>query len=101
TVVSATQLSVDDPVSVTGQCGGNTVVATGPSAAAGGSTVTQSAGFTVSCPAATATASKGAVAFTGANIAKWSAGALVLVAGGFGLVLMSRRRKSDSSALSA
>jgi hypothetical protein len=101
TVVSATQLSVDDPVSVPSQCGGNTVVATGPSAAAGGSTVTQSAGFRVRCPAATANATKGTVAFTGANIAKWSAGALVLIAGGFGLLFLSRRRKRDGSAVSA
>ncbi len=103
TVVSATQLSIDDPVLVTGQCGANTVVGSGPSSVAN-SNVTQSASFTVNCPAAatvTPTASKGTVAFTGANIAKWSAGALVLVAGGFGLLLMSRRRRGQGSAVSA
>jgi hypothetical protein len=96
TVVSSTQVSIDDPVSVTAQCGSNSVVGSGPSSVAN-SNVTQSASFTINCPASTATASKGTVAFTGANIAKWSAGALVLVAAGFGLVLISRRRKTNGS----
>ncbi len=100
TVVSATQVSIDDPVSATAQCGTNTVVGSGASSVAA-SNVTQSASFTINCPASTASASKGTVAFTGANIAKWSAVALLLVAGGFGLVAFSRRRKSDGSAVSA
>jgi hypothetical protein len=101
TVTSSSQVSIDDPVLVASQCGANTVVATGPSSVAA-STVTQSASFTVSCPAATASASTGTVAFTGANIAKWSAAALVLVGAGFGLVMFSRRRtRNDGSSVSA
>jgi hypothetical protein len=97
TIVSATQLSVDDPVSVASQCGNNTVVGVAPSSVAGGSTVTHSAGFTVNCPASTAQASTGTVAFTGANVAKWSGAALVLLAAGFGLVFFTRRRKNDDT----
>lgn len=97
TVVSESQLSVDDPVIVASQCGSNTVVGVGPSSVAGGATVTHSAGFTVNCAASPARATRGAVAFTGANVAKWSAAALVLVAAGFGFVLFSRRRKGDDT----
>lgn len=100
TITSATQLSIDDPTLVTGQCGNNTVVGTGTSSVAA-STVTQSASFTVSCPAATASATTGTVAFTGANIARWSAAALVLVGAGFGLVVFSRRRRSSGPTVSA
>lgn len=49
TVLSATQLSIDDPVIVPANCGTNTISATGPSTVAGGP-VTQNANFTVSCP---------------------------------------------------
>jgi hypothetical protein len=93
TVTSSNQLSIDDPILVNSQCGANTVVATGPSSVAG-STVTHSASFTVNCPAAAGAATKGTVAFTGDNIARWSAAALVLVAAGFGLVVFSRRRRA-------
>ncbi|HUQ63691.1 MAG TPA: hypothetical protein VM121_08055 [Acidimicrobiales bacterium] len=97
TVVSATQLSVDDPVSVASQCGSNSVVGVGQSSVAGGATVTHSAGFTVNCAASTAKATTGTVAFTGANVAKWSAAAFVLLAAGFALVLVTRRRKSHDT----
>lgn len=100
TITSATQLSIDDPILVSSQCGRNTVVATGTSSVAA-SAVTQSASFTVSCPAATASATTGTVAFTGANIAKWSAAALVLVAAGFGLVALSRRRRANGPTIPA
>lgn len=93
TITSSGQVSVDDPVVVNSQCGSNSVVASGRSSVAG-SNVTQTASFTINCPASTATANRGTVAFTGANIAKWSAGALVLVAGGFGLVVFARRRRA-------
>ncbi len=91
TVLSPTELSVN-PV-VRGQCGVNTVSVTGPSASAG-TNVTQTATFSVLCtgesPAARAV--RGRVAFTGENIARWSAVALFLVALGGLLVALDRRR---------
>jgi hypothetical protein len=91
TILSPTELSVN-PV-VRGQCGVNTVSVTGFSASAG-TTVTQTATFTVLCPAArpAARAVRGRVAFTGDNIARWSAVALFLVAAGGALVMVDRRR---------
>ena len=90
-VLSATQLSVN-PI-VGGRCGVNTVSVTGPSASAR-TNVTQSASFSVLCPgvAAVPRAVKGRVAFTGDNIARWSAVALLLVAIGGSLVMLDRRR---------
>ena len=100
TVASATQLIINDPVTVAGQCGTNTIVATGPSAAAGGATVTQTATFTVLCPTGVAVAtpvSRGRVAFTGANVLRWGAVALVLLAVGALLVVADRRRAKARS----
>jgi len=93
-VVSATELSIEDPVSVRGQCGQNNVVGTGLSATAGRN-VTQTAVFNVVCPGpggGVATPVSGRVAFTGANIAKWAAVALALIALGAVLVTLNRRR---------
>ncbi len=96
-VVSATELSIEDPVSVVGQCGQNKIVGTGPSATAGRN-VTQTAFFTVVCPGVNppgggvVTPVKGTVAFTGANIAKWAGLALALIAIGAVLVILNRRR---------
>jgi len=97
-VVSATELSIEDPVSVVGQCGQNKIVGTGPSATAGRN-VTQTAFFTVVCPGVNppggvVTPVRGTVAFTGANIAKWAAVALALIAIGAVLVIFNRRRNS-------
>ena len=89
-VQSTTQLSVN-PV-VRGQCGANTVSVSGPSSSVTGSS-TQNASFTVVCPAAAATPVRGRVAFTGSNIFRWGAVALVLAAVGGGLVMADRRRK--------
>ena len=50
TVVSPTQLSTDDPVLTPAFCGLNTITAAGPSAVAGGQTVTQTVTFNVICP---------------------------------------------------
>jgi hypothetical protein len=93
TVVSATQLSVDDPVLTPAICGVNTVTATGLSAAAG-QNVTQTATFRVNCPAAVPATpiTTGRLSLTGANIARWTAAALALVAVGSMFVLADRRR---------
>lgn len=92
TIVSPTQLSIDDPVVVTGQCGRNTATATGPSKAAQAN-VAVTGIFTVVCPAAAAVA-KGGIAFTGANVAKMAAMALALVIVGALLVRAFRRRRT-------
>jgi hypothetical protein len=74
TIVSATQLSVDDPVLVANRCGTNSVVATGPSAAAG------------------------RLSFTGSNVAKFVIAGLALVGIGWLFVTMSRRRRAGGVA---
>jgi len=98
-IVSATQLEIDDPISVVARCGANSVVATGSSQAAAGRGVTQTATFNINCGTAgggggsgAATSVKGSVAFTGANIAKWAAVALALIGVGAVLVVADRRR---------
>jgi hypothetical protein len=92
-VQSATSLVINDPVTVSGHCGQNAVVVTGPSSAAK-ATVTQTATFNVLCPpAGAARPVQGSVAFTGANIARWSAVALALAGVGALLVTASRRRR--------
>ncbi|MGI9080264.1 MAG: hypothetical protein ACR2GF_05525 [Acidimicrobiales bacterium] len=74
-----------------------TVVA---SAAAGGAMESYTALFRVNCQAAAATAGSvpGGVAFTGANVVKWGGIALVLMAGGWLLVGIARRRRVTPSA---
>lgn len=89
-VNSQNELLIDDPVSVRGQCGTNTVVGTGTSSS--GLTLTQTGTFQVLCPTGAATPVQGRVAFTGANIARWSAVALALVMLGSLLVIADRRR---------
>jgi len=94
-VVSATELEIDDPVSVRAQCGPNSLVGTGRSAAAGGATVSQTVTFNVACAGpggGVARPVSGRVAFTGANIAKWAAVALALIGIGAVLVVANRRR---------
>jgi hypothetical protein len=77
-----------DPVNVTLQCGTNTINATG-----GG--VTQTGTFTNNCPAAAAAtpAPASTVAFTGANILRWSLAAVALLGIGALMVWGSRRRR--------
>lgn len=90
TVVSQTVLQINDPVTAPGQCGPNSVVATGP---ANGSTGSITGGFTVLCPAGVVTAvPRRGVAFTGANILRWGAVAMLLVAVGAVLIVADRRR---------
>ncbi len=97
TVSSATQLSINDPILVKGGCGENKAVGVSPSSAAGGALESYTALFRVNCAAAPARASAvpGSVAFTGANILKWGGIALVLMAGGWLLVGLSRRRRAN------
>lgn len=98
TVVSATQLSIDDPVLTPASCAANAVTGTGPSAVAGGATVTQTANFTLNCPgvptASPATPVRGRLSLTGANLLWTSAAAAALFAVGALLVVVSRRRAS-------
>ena len=74
TVVSATQLSIDDPVLTPAICGTNTVVATGPSQTAQGGISTQTANFTLTCPdhpgGGDAT-TQGRLSLTGANTLRY------------------------------
>ena len=100
TVVSATQLSIDDPVLTPAFCGTNTVTARGASSTAQGGISTQTATFTLNCPAGSATASPttpvaGRLSLTGANTMRYAAMALALVvAGSLALVVTRRRRAS-------
>ncbi len=93
TVVSNTQLSVDDPVAVPANCGINTVSGSGASSAAQ-TTAGATATFTVQCVAAVVTTSKGGLAFTGADIARWAAIALALVVIGALMMRTVRRRRN-------
>jgi hypothetical protein len=101
TVLSATQLSIDDPVLVASQCGANQMTGSGRSSAAAGAIDTATAKFRVICPAAAGAAQAGAVsgvAFTGANILKWAGIALVMIVGGWLLVGIARRRRANPTA---
>lgn len=103
TVVSATQLSIDDPVLTPAVCGVNTVTARGPSTVAGGATVTQTANFTVNCPRATTTGSTagpatpiiGRLSLTGWNTVGVLAIAAALLAVGSLFVVAGRRRAAS------
>ncbi len=101
TVISATQLSIDDPVLTPARCGtgANSVVARGPSTVAGGAIVSQTATFSINCaaavPATPATpVSGGRLALTGANMLRWAGIALALAVTGSLLVVTTRRRAS-------
>jgi hypothetical protein len=91
TVKSATQLSIDDPVLVNGQCGANSISAAGASSAAQ-SNVTVSGSFNVLC-AATATTTKSGLAFTGGDFLGLVAFAFALVIVGAVVVQSVRRRR--------
>ncbi|MDQ4131951.1 MAG: hypothetical protein M3179_01835 [Actinomycetota bacterium] len=94
TVVSTTQLSVDDPVAAPGRCGPNTVSASGPSRVAAGGTAVHNVTFTVLCPGVTPSAvtKTSRVALTGANLARWSAIGLGLIIIGAVFVTADRRK---------
>ncbi len=94
-VNSQSELLIEDPVSVGGQCGANRVVATGPSAVAG-ARVDQTATFGILCAATAAPKATAGVAFTGANILRWTAIAVALVLLGSLLIVADRRRRSRS-----
>jgi hypothetical protein len=99
TVVSATQLSIDDPVLTPAFCGTNTVVASGPSSSAQGGTSTQTATFTIDCPAGTTPTTvrtQGLLSRTGADTARPVAIALALVVSGAMALVVTRRRRSTT-----
>lgn len=99
TVVSATQLSIDDPVLAPAICGTNTVTARGPSSTAQGGVSTQTATFTLNCPAASSTVGQatpatpvaGRLSLTGANTMRYTAVALALVVAGSLALVVTRR----------
>jgi hypothetical protein len=101
TVVSATQLSIDDPVLTPAFCGTNTVVASGPSSTAQGGTSTQTATFTINCPAGATptvtggtTTGQGLLSRTGADTARFVAIALALMVSGAMALVLTRRRQA-------
>jgi hypothetical protein len=98
TVVSTTQLSIDDPVLTPAVCGVNTVTARGPSPTAQGGTSTQTATFTLTCPTATTTVAvptqQGTLSRTGANTLRVVAVALALMVAGATFVVTARRRRT-------
>jgi len=86
-ITSQTTAVLGDPVNITIQCGTNTIVSTG-----GG--ITQTGTFTESCPAAAPSAAPSStVAFTGANILRWTLAATALLGLGALMVWGSRRRR--------
>lgn len=89
-VLSSTQMSIN-PV-VPAICGVNTVTARGASSAAVGGIATQTATFTLTCPAVVPVA-QGQLSRTGSDTMRYVAFALALVAvGSFALVATRRRR---------
>ncbi|MGI8809031.1 MAG: hypothetical protein ACR2KK_14565 [Acidimicrobiales bacterium] len=109
TVVSATQLSIDDSVLTPAFCGTNTVTARGPSATAQGGIATQTATFTITCPItpagpvgpagpAVATPIQALLSLTGANSLRFVAVALALVVTGSMAMVVTRRRRADRTA---
>jgi hypothetical protein len=92
TVLSATTLSIDDPILVPAVCGQNTVTGLGGSSVANGM-VTQVVMFNVDCASvANQAASRGFLSFTGANVLRWTGIALGLVMIGAFFVASSRKR---------
>jgi hypothetical protein len=97
TVVSATELSIDDPVITPAICGTNSVVARGASSTAQGGTSTQTATFTVNCPSVpvtTAPVQGGVLSRTGASSVRIAAVALALMSAGSLAVVATRRRRA-------
>lgn len=96
TVLSRTQLSIDDPILVPAICGTNSVTAQGPSSVAQGGIATQTANFTLDCPATTAATVPvgGPLARTGTNAWFYGAVAVALMVVGATLVALVRRRRA-------
>ena len=102
TVVSTTQLSIDDPILTPAVCGVNTATARGPSPTAQGGISTQTANFTLNCPTAADTGTRtvtpvpvqGTLSRTGANMLRVVAAALALIVAGATAVIASRRRRA-------
>ena len=98
-VQTTTSGLLNDPVAVTLRPGTNTINATGPTRTGN---VTVTGIFTVTTPGGTnatgggggTTAPTSRVAFTGANILRWSLAAAALLAIGVLMVWGSRRRRS-------
>ena len=104
TVISATQLSIDDPVLTPAICGTNSVTARGASSSAQGGISTQTATFTLNCPAPSgpgtagvATPVAGRLSLTGANTLRYTAVALALVVAGSLALVTTRRRRAFAS----
>lgn len=98
TVLSATELSIDDPVLVRGGCGDNNASGIGFSSAAGRD-VRATALFRVVCPAPAPAraAARAGVAFTGANVLRWSLIAAGLLGLGAVFVVVARRRRESGT----
>lgn len=97
TVVSATQLSIDDPTLVPAICGANTATARGASGTAQGGVSTQTATFTVNCPLPSAQVAQpvqGRLSLTGSNSVRLAVLALALVSAGSIAVVLTRRRRA-------
>ena len=92
TVTSGSAGTLNDPVKIALNCGANNVVATGTSPSGGAAASTGT--FSIDC---TPTTTSGGLAFTGANIFKFLAAALLLIAIGGALVLAERRRRSHTA----
>ena len=99
TVISATELSIDDPVSTPAICGTNTVTAKGASSTAQGGISAQTATFTLTCPpgGTTVTTSGGLLSRTGGESLRIATAAAALVAAGAMLVVVTRRRRTRAS----
>ena len=104
TVVSPTQLSIDDPILTPAVCGRNTVTASGPSSVAVGGVATQTATFTITCPVVPVTAVtvtpavpiQSRLSLTGANSIRYAAVALALIVAGATAVSVTRRRRAQT-----
>ena len=102
TVVSTTQLSIDDPVLTPAICGTNTITARGPSSTAQGGISNQTATFRLNCPAVPvvatpATPIPGRLSLTGANTARYLAIALALMVSGAMAMVVTQRRRADGT----
>lgn len=99
TVVSSSQLSVDDPVLTPAICGVNTVTARGASSTAQGGISTQTANFTLNCALASARVAQpvqGRLSLTGSNSVQLAVVALALVTAGSMAVFLTRRRRAQA-----
>lgn len=98
TAVSASTLSIDDPVLVPAICGTNTVTGTGTSPTAS-APATQTVTFGLNCASVVSqTGSRGLLSFTGANLLRWTGIALGLVLVGALVLVPSRKRAKVAGA---